>query len=317
MSSLGGPVVHLLDYGAGNVRSIRNALAAAGFRVEDISNPSQLADARVVVFPGVGAFGSAMKFLDDAGFRGPLIAYIKSGRPYMGMCLGMQTLFESSDESPGVVGLGIIPGAVTRFPSSASFSVPHMGWNGLRSPGSVAAGGSSSASSGGGASSALAVAADSDPLAHPSLQRARPDTRFYFVHSYRALLTPENKAWSLTVTDYGGAPFISSVARGALFATQFHPEKSAEAGIDMFRGFLSGCFNEKLTTMVGAAAAAAAPSLALSASGGGGEGEGASTVKHGGESLNSSSSSSSSTASSSSSSSTSAPVTVLARRIVA
>ncbi len=248
-------MVHLLDYGAGNVRSIRNALSAAGFRVEDITSPSQLADARVVVFPGVGAFGSAMKFLDDAGFREPLTAYIKSGRPYMGMCLGMQTLFESSDESPGVLGLGIIPGAVTRFPSSASFSVPHMGWNGLRSPSSVED--SSGSSSGSSASTSLSPV---DHLSHPSLQRARSDTRFYFVHSYRALLTPENRAWALTVTDYGEGPFISSVARGALFATQFHPEKSAEAGIDMFRGFLGSCFAEKtLAPLTGALGGGEAP----------------------------------------------------------
>ncbi len=228
------PVVHLLDYGAGNVRSIRNAIRAAGFDVEDLRSASDLdvpGLVRVLVFPGVGAFGCAMRFLDEGGYRGPLVRYLSSGRPYMGMCLGMQTLFESSEESPGVAGLGVIPGAVTRFESSASYSVPHMGWN---------------------------AAVPSAPH-HPALAGVRADARVYFVHSYRALPTPENAPWVLTRTHYGGGDFISAVAKGALFATQFHPEKSGQLGVDMFKNFLSHCFRSAAD---GAGAGAGAPSAA-------------------------------------------------------
>lgn len=201
--------VHLLDYGAGNVRSIANAIEAAGFAVTTVTAPHQLALARVLVFPGVGAFGPAMARLNDGGFTAPLRAHLAAGRPFFGICLGLQTLFEASDESPGVPGLGLIPGAVTRFPRSPAYSVPHVGWNGvtLHAP-------------------------------SPGLAALPPAAKLYFVHSFRATPTPANAGWVAATCDYGGAPFIAAVRRGPVFATQFHPEKSGALGLAVFRDFL-------------------------------------------------------------------------------
>ena len=204
------PKVHLLDYGAGNVASIRNAIRVVGFDIVDVESPADLASARVLVFPGVGAFGSAMSYLSTHGYVEPLRAYITSGRPFLGICIGMQTLFETSDENPGVAGLGVIPGAVARFASSPHYSVPHIGWNGVR------------------------VHVPSPALAHLS-----EASKLYFVHSYRAAVTPENCDWVAATTDYGDGPFISAVQRGAVFASQFHPEKSGALGLEVVRSFLS------------------------------------------------------------------------------
>ena len=125
----GKPTVSLLDYGAGNVRSVRNALQALGYPVVDIASAEAIAAAEILVFPGVGSFGEAMRVLDARGFTEPLKAYIAADRPFFGVCLGMQTLFESSEGSPGVAGLGVIPGAVRRFAPRPGFPVPHIGWN--------------------------------------------------------------------------------------------------------------------------------------------------------------------------------------------
>lgn len=127
----------------------------------------------------------------------------------MGICLGMQTLFESSEETPGFDGLGVIPGAVTRFPPSSSYSVPHIGWNGCN--------------------------VHKQSAAFASLPA---DSKVYFVHSYRAMPNEQNASWVLSTTDYGGHRFISSVQRGPVFATQFHPEKSGHVGLQIFRSFL-------------------------------------------------------------------------------
>ena len=240
----------MLDYGAGNVRSIRcvpkmrggdnntfrsshaphpsyphlsparphcrNAIEAVGWQIVDVVKPEQLADATALVFPGVGAFGSAMAFLNERGFVQPLKDYISAGRPYFGICLGMQTLFESSEESPGVAGLGIIPGAVTRFESSADYSVPHIGWNGVR----------------------LHQAAPALGDLYGSKDDGSEDGKVYFVHSYRAEPTAANACWIAATTDYGKGPFVSAIQKGRVFATQFHPEKSGEAGLRIFRAFL-------------------------------------------------------------------------------
>jgi glutamine amidotransferase/cyclase len=205
--------VALLDYGAGNVRSIRNAIERVGFRVRLVASPAELASSRVVVFPGVGAFGSTVAFLDTQGYREPLLAYLHSGRPFLGICLGMQTLFDSSEESPGAAGLGLIPGVVARFPAGSGSSVPQIGWNGV------------ACHQGGGASAAL-----------DCLQGG--DKKVYFVHSYRATVSAANAAWVACTTDYAGGRFISAVSRGGVFATQFHPEKSGAVGLAVFRAFL-------------------------------------------------------------------------------
>jgi len=123
-------MITLLDYGAGNVRSVRNAIRKLGFEVKDVVSPADILQADKLIFPGVGSFGSAMLRLAELGYLEPLMQYIKNDRPYLGICLGLQTLFEGSEESLGVNGLGIIKGPVKRFDEDA-LSVPQIGWNGI------------------------------------------------------------------------------------------------------------------------------------------------------------------------------------------
>ncbi len=201
-------MVTLLDYGAGNVRSVRNAIKRLGFEVRDVKGPEDITSASRLIFPGVGSFGSAMERLAMDGYLEPLVRYIKEDRPFLGICLGLQTLFEGSEESPGVRGLGIIKGVVRRFDHSA-LSVPHIGWNGV------------------------------------CLQRQSAlfedyqGEKLYFVHSFRAVPEEANKEWILTTTSYGGS-FISSVLKGRVMASQFHPEKSGHAGLNILKNFLTG-----------------------------------------------------------------------------
>ena len=121
-------MISLLDYGAGNVRSVRNAIQALGFALTDITRPEEILKAERLIFPGVGAFGAAMERLRQLGYIEPLKAYLAADRPFLGICIGLQALFEGSEESPGVAGLGLIPGQIRRFDTTA-LSVPHMGWN--------------------------------------------------------------------------------------------------------------------------------------------------------------------------------------------
>jgi glutamine amidotransferase/cyclase len=200
-------VVSLLDYGAGNVRSVRNAIRKVGFEVADIASAEDILSARVLVFPGVGAFGSAMRVLKEKGFIEPLKQYIASGRPFLGVCLGLQLLFKGSEESPGVEGLGVIDGIVEKFPAS-ELSVPQIGWNGLN--------------------------VRKQSIFLPS---GAAEDKFYFVHSFRAAQTEANKEWVLTTTDYGHE-YISAVQKGNVMACQFHPEKSGKAGLEIFEKFL-------------------------------------------------------------------------------
>ncbi|MGD8274491.1 MAG: imidazole glycerol phosphate synthase subunit HisF [Thiohalocapsa sp.] len=201
-------MISLLDYGAGNVRSLRNAVTRLGYEVVDVSSPDDILAAERLLFPGVGAFGAAMQRLRDQGFVEPLLDYLRADRPFLGICIGLQCLFEGSDESPGVPGLGVLSGQVTRFPADA-LAVPHMGWNGLR------------------------VRRDSELLAGLEADR------FYFVHSYCAPAAPDITDWVLAETDYG-VPFVSAVQQGQVIALQFHPEKSGPAGLALLQRFLTG-----------------------------------------------------------------------------
>jgi len=217
--------VSLLDYGAGNVRSVRNAITSCGYDIVDITHPSQIDDASVIIFPGVGSYHSAMDVLKREGYDAALRVYLAADRPYLGICLGMQTLFESSEETneaghvgEPLPGLGVIPGKVIKFDETQR-SVPHIGWNGAvrlqDSPAMRYVPGASGGSSGGGGGDEV-----------------------YFVHSYYAPITSENEKWVLTRTTYEGQEYISSVQRGNVVATQFHPEKSGAAGLNFIRGFL-------------------------------------------------------------------------------
>ncbi|MBK1640546.1 imidazole glycerol phosphate synthase HisHF [Chromatium okenii] len=201
-------MISLLDYGAGNVRSVRNAIQALGFSVTDITCPDDILRAERLIFPGVGAFGAAMERLQRLGYVEPLKEYLAANRPFFGICIGLQVLFDGSEESPGVAGLGFIQGHIRRF-DVGSLSVPHMGWNDVR------------------------LARESPLFANYR------DEKLYFVHSYCAAPTPENTEWQLALTDYG-APFLSAVQRGNIAAVQFHPEKSGAVGLQLLRQFLAG-----------------------------------------------------------------------------
>lgn len=197
-------MITLLDYGAGNVRSVVNALERLGETVARVSSPEDILRAERFVFPGVGNFGAMMRSLREQQLAGPLLDYLRADRPFFGICVGLQALFASSEEAPEEPGLGFLPGRVRRF--QGDLSVPHIGWNGIRAQ-------------------------------QPSrlLHGFSGTEKFYFVHSYYA--EADNPADILTCTDYGCA-FASAVQRGKVVATQFHPEKSGEAGLRLLENFL-------------------------------------------------------------------------------
>lgn len=196
--------IAMIDYGAGNLRSVRNAFAHLGAEVITASNPDQLAGAEKIVLPGVGAFGAGMAALRLAGFEEPIRAAAAAGTPLLGICLGMQFLFECSDEMGQHTGLGLLPGRVTRFPQNG-LKAPHMGWNTLRVR-----------------------------RASPLLQGI--DAGYaYFVHSY--YVEAANPDDVLADTDYG-LSFASVVGRGNIFGIQPHPEKSQQIGLRILRNFL-------------------------------------------------------------------------------
>lgn len=201
-------MISLLDYGAGNVRSVRNAIGRLGYELTEIRRPDDILRAQRLIFPGVGSFGAIMQRLHQLGYVDPLRRYLAEGRPFLGICLGLQTLFEGSEESPGVEGLGFIPGVIRRF-DAEGLSVPHMGWNGIRA-------------------------------CRPSpLLAGHGGEKLYFVHSYRALREAGNEDWVLALTDYGGE-FVSVVEKGRVAGVQFHPEKSGAAGLAILGRFLAG-----------------------------------------------------------------------------
>ncbi|MGC5031937.1 imidazole glycerol phosphate synthase subunit HisH [Micromonospora sp. DT229] len=202
------PRVVVLDYGSGNLRSAERALAAAGAEVTVTDDLAAAADAEGLVVPGVGAFAACMAGIEALG-AGPVIAgRVAAGRPVLGICVGMQILFESGDEH-GVItkGLGLLPGDVTRLPAAR---LPHMGWNTVEPPvGSVLFAG------------------------------LPTDSRFYFVHSY-AVCDPTAlvAAGAGVTTAHHEADFVAAVERGPLSAAQFHPEKSADTGARLLRNWL-------------------------------------------------------------------------------
>jgi glutamine amidotransferase/cyclase len=197
-------MITLLDYGAGNVRSVINAIEKLGETVRVAASDRDIVDAEKLVFPGVGNFGSMMNILHEKRFVEPLLTFLDSGRPFLGICVGMQALFEGSEESPDVKGLGVLPGRVQRF--TVDLSVPHIGWNGIR-------------------------------VKQPThlFDGLDGDEKFYFVHSYHAVA--DDPSTVLTLTDYG-YPFVSAVQKDNIHGTQFHPEKSGATGLKLLENFI-------------------------------------------------------------------------------
>lgn len=199
--------VGVVDYGRGNLRSVGKALEAAGAEVEMVTAAERFDSVDAVVVPGVGSFGDCARNLKSSGMWEPLQEWLRAGRPYLGICLGYQLLFESSEESPGASGLGHFPGRVVRFPHSG-LKIPHMGWNTL------------------------------SELRGPLYPEAlgSPSPAYYFVHSYYPVPTDADM---ISATCEYGESFAASISRGAIHATQFHPEKSQTAGLTLLGNFLS------------------------------------------------------------------------------
>ena len=202
---MSGKKIGVIDYGSGNLRSVCKALEAAGSSPGLVTEPSGLEGVDAIVVPGVGAFAHCAENLRATGLWNPVRDWALAGRPYLGICLGYQLLFESSEESPGVKGLGVLKGRVVRFPSTG-LKVPHMGWNTL------------SMTSG------------------PLYKGFSGEVSMYFVHSYYPVPADATlvSAWS-----EHGVSFAAGVSSGALHAVQFHPEKSQSAGLALLRNFLS------------------------------------------------------------------------------
>ena len=208
------PDVAIIDYGMGNLRSVEKALARAGADARIIASPAEADGAAALVLPGVGAFRQAMERLTQAGFDDLVKVWVGEDRLFLGICLGLQLLFTESEEFGPVAGLDLIPGRVVRFQGPAfaaggdepGLKVPHMGWNRL------------------------------DVVkAHRLTQDLPADAMAYFVHSYYCVLA--DAQWTAIATEHG-LRFTSAVARGNLFASQFHPEKSGDVGLTMLAGFV-------------------------------------------------------------------------------
>lgn len=203
MENNGVEALTIVDYGVGNLKSLRNALSFLGVGYEISSDPDFVAGAGKVILPGVGAFGYAMDCMVERGLADAIRLHAAEGRPILGICLGMQLLFSHSDEGDGQAGLDLIPGKVRRF--VGDLKVPHMGWNEVE------------------------ICADSSLLKNP------PQSRFaYFVHSY--FCEPADPASVAGKTDYG-REFCSVVSCGAIHGAQFHPEKSQEFGLRLLKNF--------------------------------------------------------------------------------
>ena len=197
-------MVVIIDYGAGNLRSVVNALTSLGYTPKITNRPQDLLDAQAVILPGVGAAADTMENLETLGMVVPICQLIREDRPFFGVCIGLQILFTGTEEGGWHECLGIISGQVRRLPSG--LKIPHMGWNQVKQVGS-----------------------------HPIFDGIPNEANFYFVHSYYA--EPVDKSLVVGETEYG-IPICSVIARGNLIATQFHPEKSGQFGLRMYDNFI-------------------------------------------------------------------------------
>jgi imidazole glycerol phosphate synthase glutamine amidotransferase subunit len=209
-------MIGILDYGMGNLGSVSNACAFLGLDACIVARPEEMDDCSAVILPGVGAFGDCMKHLVDHGFVEPVRDWIRADRPFLGICLGLQVLFEGSEESPGVPGLGLLPGRVVRFRVNQELKVPQIGWNRVRQSRQDC----------------------------PLFAEVADLSFFYFVHSYY-VDTPDRSA-IVGVTDYG-VDYTSAVWRGRMMAVQFHPEKSQALGLKLLQNFQAMVTNPSQT----------------------------------------------------------------------
>jgi len=198
-------MIKIIDYGMGNLRSVQKAFERLGHEAVICGLPRELDGADRMVLPGVGAFRDAIAELKTQGFVAPILDHVAASKPLLGICLGLQLLFDVSYEDGEWPGLGIVPGKVVRFASQPGLKVPHMGWNRL--------------------------AVENQPRI---LEGIPPEMHFYFVHSYHVV--PDDPALIAARTEHG-SPFVSVIHRGNLFATQFHPEKSQRAGMKLLDNF--------------------------------------------------------------------------------
>lgn len=199
--------IAIIDYGMANLRSVQKAFAQVGHEARIISQPEEIDQADRIVLPGVGAFPDAIATLRDQHFAEPIIAHIQKGKPFLGICLGLQMLFEVGYEDGEHAGLGVLPGKCVRFDvdQTLGLKVPHMGWNQL-----------------------------TERSNSPLLRGLPENAGVYFVHSYHVV--PADESVIATTTDYG-RPFVSSIWRDNLMATQFHPEKSQKVGLQILANF--------------------------------------------------------------------------------
>jgi glutamine amidotransferase len=203
-------MIQIVDYGMGNLRSVQKAFERLSVPAEICMRPAEIADCDKLILPGVGAFRDAIAELRRQEFVEPIKAHIAAGKPFLGICLGLQLLFDVSYEDGTWEGLGVVPGKVVRFPEQAGIEVPrlkvpHMGWN------------------------SVAAAPDC-----PLFAAIPPASYFYFVHSY--YVVPDDDSVVVGRTEYGQT-FASVIQRGKMFATQFHPEKSQKLGLQLLKNF--------------------------------------------------------------------------------
>jgi glutamine amidotransferase len=197
-------MIAIVDYGAGNLRSVANAIGRLDYEPKIVSTPEEVLEARAVVLPGVGAAADTMTSLKRLGLVGPIQRYITEGRPFLGVCIGLQVLFDGTEEGGWHECLGIIPGVVRRLPPG--LKIPHMGWNQVK-----------------------------QRVSHPIFDGIPDEDSFYFVHSY--YVEPEDSSLVAGETEYG-IPICSVIVRDNLIATQFHPEKSGETGLRIYNNFI-------------------------------------------------------------------------------
>jgi glutamine amidotransferase len=197
----------VVDYGMANLRSVQKAFEKVGHPAEITTDPDRVAGADKLVLPGVGAFRDAIARLRDSGLATPIVEHVRAGKPFLGICLGLQMLFSKSYEDGEHLGLDLFPGEVVRFADVPGLKVPHMGWNQLRIRRSA-----------------------------PELSDTADGAAVYFVHSYHVV--PKDSKIVATETDYP-TPFVSAIWHENVFATQFHPEKSQKVGLAMLRRFAS------------------------------------------------------------------------------